>query len=256
LELTHEVIAGLLGAYARDAVDETEAQIVESHLAVCPRCRDEVRDHREVASLLGYSGAPAPPGMWDRLAASLEDPAPAVDAPRLAPVRTLDAARARRRVQRFRAVVGVAAAVVVVLAVAGGLRLRSTIQDQDDQIGRMATDAALSQAAAAASTSPGSRVVHLASSDRSVLADAVITPGGTGYLWNVQLPQPAAGRAYQLWAIVGDDKVSVGVLSASARVHRFAVPAGSVGALAVTDEPMAGSVQPTTAPVLLGTLPS
>jgi anti-sigma factor RsiW len=85
-QLKHEEIADLLGAYALDAVEPDEAELVEAHLATCPRCRDEVRDHREVASLLAYSGAAAPPGLWDSLAAALEEPAPPIDAPTLAPV--------------------------------------------------------------------------------------------------------------------------------------------------------------------------
>ena len=40
------------------------------------RCRAEVEGHREVASMLGNSGADAPEGVWDRIASQLEDTPP------------------------------------------------------------------------------------------------------------------------------------------------------------------------------------
>ena len=66
----------LLGAYALDAVDEDERRAVEAYLVVNPRARAEVAEHREVASLLAWSGAAAPDGLWDRIAANLDEPAP------------------------------------------------------------------------------------------------------------------------------------------------------------------------------------
>ena len=42
----HEDFQDLLGAYALDAVDPTERDEIERHLATCPRCRAEVAEHR------------------------------------------------------------------------------------------------------------------------------------------------------------------------------------------------------------------
>lgn len=72
----HEELQGLLGAYALDAVEPDEAEALERHLTTCPRCRNELADHREVAALLGYAGVPAPSGVWDRIIASLEETPP------------------------------------------------------------------------------------------------------------------------------------------------------------------------------------
>jgi hypothetical protein len=68
----------LLGAYALDAVDPDEREAVERHLPECPRCRNELAGHLEVAALLGNTGAPAPDGVWARIASSLEEPPPAL----------------------------------------------------------------------------------------------------------------------------------------------------------------------------------
>jgi len=79
----HTALQELLGAYALDAVEPDEAAAIERHLPTCPRCRNELSDHREVAALLGYAGAAAPRGVWDRIVASLEEPPPALDLSRM-----------------------------------------------------------------------------------------------------------------------------------------------------------------------------
>ena len=69
----------MLGAYALDAVEPEEAAALERHLPTCPRCRNELAEHREAAALLGYAaGGAAPSGIWDRIIASLEEPPPAL----------------------------------------------------------------------------------------------------------------------------------------------------------------------------------
>jgi len=75
----HQELQDLLGAYALDAVEPDEAAAIERHLPTCPRCRIELAEHREVAALMGYAGADAPSGVWDRIIASLEEPPPALN---------------------------------------------------------------------------------------------------------------------------------------------------------------------------------
>ena len=62
----------LLGAYALDAVDDDERRAVEDYLAANPRARAEVQEHREVATMLAWSGMDAPEGLWDRIVGSLD----------------------------------------------------------------------------------------------------------------------------------------------------------------------------------------
>ena len=54
--MTHDEIQDLLGAYALDAVDDDVRALVEEHIADCARCRAEVQEHREVATLLAHIG--------------------------------------------------------------------------------------------------------------------------------------------------------------------------------------------------------
>jgi anti-sigma factor RsiW len=91
LDIPVPEIEELLGAYALDAVDPDERRLVEAHLAVCPRCRDELAGHLEVASWMAGGGSRAPEGVWDRIVDALDDAGPAM---RLSPA-DLDVARRR-----------------------------------------------------------------------------------------------------------------------------------------------------------------
>ena len=82
---THHDLQELLGAFALDAVDDDERDVIEAHLAGCPRCRAEVEGHRETAALLAHSGDRAPDNVWDRIAAALDEAPPALDLARIAP---------------------------------------------------------------------------------------------------------------------------------------------------------------------------
>ncbi len=79
--MSHADASELLGAYALDAVEADEAAAIDEHLRTCPRCRDELRGHREVVGLLAYAGQEAPEGLWDRVVARINDPAESATAP-------------------------------------------------------------------------------------------------------------------------------------------------------------------------------
>lgn len=242
--LPHQEIQQLLGAFALDAVDFDEAATIEAHLATCPRCRDEVRDHREVASLLAYAGTTAPEGMWDRLAANLEDGPPAAAAPALGSGARI---ASRRQGTRGRRGIGIASAVAAAslfagLGAAGGLQVQSALRNQDADIEAVARTlsedagrARLLREAAAAALADGARSVHLVTPGNAPLADAVVLADGTGYLIDRGAPVLPSGRTYQLWAVAGGQKLSVGVLGGKVDVLTFRAPQAT-DALALTDE--------------------
>ena len=67
----------LLGAYALDAVDADERRRVEDYLEINPKAAAEVQEHREVATMLAYTGMDAPPDLWSKITAEIEADAPA-----------------------------------------------------------------------------------------------------------------------------------------------------------------------------------
>lgn len=241
-QLTHTEIQELLGAYALDAVDLDEAAVIDAHLADCPRCRSEVAEHREAATLLSFSGAAAPDGVWDKIAAGLEESPPPFKLATPIPI------RARRAPIRMLAAVAAAAAVVVI-----GLLGAQVVQQghRIDQLAAVADQRGLDQAAAAAAVAPDARTVHLESDDGSQVADAVVLPDGQGYLVEMQLPALGHDQTYQLWGILGSQTISLGVLGDDPIITSFKA-AGPLTALAITAEHTGGAVAPTTPPIVQG----
>lgn len=156
-----------------------------------------------------------PPAVWKKIASRL-DPG----------------ARARRRVAV--AVVSVAAAVVALLGV--------RVAGQERQIQRTQSevqDRAVLTAALAAQSDPAARRANLVTGDGRVLAHAVLTPNGMGYLWSDGLPSIRPGHTYQLWAVIGNEPISAGLLGADPRVVTFRA-SGHVLGLAITEERAGG----------------
>ncbi|MCB9373293.1 MAG: anti-sigma factor [Microthrixaceae bacterium] len=279
----HDELRELLGAYALDAVEPGEAAAVERHLRACPQCRAEVEEHRAVAALLGNAGAAAPAGLWDRIAEAIDGdeggapvpsdpvavlatldghdgagPRPAPDAP--APVIPLgDARRGRRWSRPTVAVAAVAAACLLVAGAVGVLTIRDQ-QARIDDLAAQVDEAGVPGSVADALADPGSRVVRLAppgSGDRpgddGLVLRAVVTADGDGYLLGGTLPDAGPGSTYQLWGLDGGRAVSLGVLGHDPGVEAFQVEAPTA-ALAITTEARGGADQPTSAPLVVGSL--
>lgn len=240
---SHDDIQALLGAYALDAAEPEEAEVVTRHLEVCPRCRAELREHREVAGLLGYAGQEAPPGLWDRIAASTQEPPPALRLHSFpAPVVGARSATRRRRTMRVRTVaVGAAAAAVVVAVLAVQVaRLDHRTAAIGNEVAASLAPGPPMHAVDAALAVPGARKVVLAPVSTSESVDAVILPGGQGYLYRSQLSPLPGAETYQLWGISGNQAVSYGLLGSNpAPVVSFTAGAG-VEALAITAESAGG----------------
>lgn len=246
--MTHDEIAELLGAYALDAVDPDERDLVEEHLLSCARCRAEVAEHREVASLLAHSGADAPEGLWDRIAGSLEEAPPRLD---LAPVRPIQAAPSAvaRRWRPSRAGVALTAAAAAVIALLG-----FQVRDQDHRIDELqaALVDPMTPAFQAALDDPDSQRFELVSGDGETIVLGAVTEDGIGYLRAKTLPDLGDNRTYQLWGAVGDQLVSLGVLGDRPTVFSF--EARGYSAFAITEEVAPGVVTSRQPPVVAGSV--
>lgn len=250
-DLSHEEVADLLGVYALDALEPAELHTVDRHVQGCKACLAEVAEHREVAGLLTPGWAKPPAGLWEKIAASIEETPPPLD---LAPVIAMKPAQPRT-VERPRRSIGMGiAAMVAVAAMAmiGFLGIR--VADDRRRINELAGGAhadELQRSVNAALADPAARKVDLVSTDGYRAAQAVVLPDGTGYLVKSNLPGLSKERTYQLWALVGTSRVSVGVLGPEVGVAPFKI-GSSVLALAITDE-TAGGVETTKKdPVVVG----
>jgi hypothetical protein len=262
--MTHDEIKELLGAYALDAVDPDERTEVEAHLPGCEDCRDEVREHLEVASHLSPALLEPPAALWESISSAISQDAGAngrsqapaavvgIEAARgTRDGRTRDAVRAERFRSLRRAGLGAVAAVAAVLLVLMSVQI-SHLNSQVHQFRNAATARPLAPAVAAAYQVPH-RQVTLTSATSGATAKILITDTGQAYWLASTLPKLSAGRIYQLWALVGGRPVSIGLIS---RPHAYA--AFTVGRAArtimLTNEPAGGTPQPTTAVLAQGTL--
>lgn len=232
-ELTaHGEVSELLGAWALDAVDPAEAALVEEHVAGCPRCRHEAVEHREVAGRLAFEGDTAPEGLWDRIAASLEETPPPLDFSRIVP---LESHRARTiRLRTFGALVAAAAVVIAGLAIEVQ-RLDARNRGIDAAVRRLQKDDTIGKVAAQATTT----TLTLRSFNGQLTAKAFLSPLGDSVIDVRNLPPLPADKEYQLWGLVNGAKISLRLLGTRPGVVQFRAGA-AVRALAITEEPAGG----------------
>src|ERR1700728_3555864 len=75
-DVSHDEIIEALGAYALDAVDPEEADVIRRHVETCPACAAEVLEHHQVAALLGNTGGDAPAHLWEEIAGRIGEHPP------------------------------------------------------------------------------------------------------------------------------------------------------------------------------------
>jgi len=234
--VTHEELRDLLPAYALDALAPDEARAVEAHLATCAECQAELRGLRQVAAELG-TGVPVvtPPAALRR--------------------QVIEAARPRARViilpQRWGLALG-AAAVAVIIALAGlGVALdrrlaavQERLAAQEQTLALLASPSA--KTAALAGTVPGNvRLVY----DPERRQGALVVS---------DLRDPGANLVYQVWLIAGQQPESAGIFRPSPG-RPLIIPLSAdflrYRLVAISIEPgPRGSPQPTTTPILSGTI--
>ena len=256
-DLTPAELDELLAAHALDAVDGDERAQVEAWIARTPRARRDVDELRETASLLTFSADDdVPTDLWTRIEAHLSEAPPPL---RLAPIRELDAQRedrdaSRARLSRRTWLVGVAAAVALVIAVGVGIVEARRNSDQDARLAQITAGMhgrTMERAATVAAMEPGARVAQLTSSDGTRMASIVTTTEGRGYVVVDKLPKLPDGQTYQLWALMPEGMqptmVSVGVLGRNPTVSAFTTDTKVMGygltmedspGVMVTDQPM------------------
>ena len=251
-----ESVADLLGVYAIDALDPDEAARVQAHLGECPRCDQEVDQHRETIALLAAVGGPAPEQVWDRIASSISPDTAGTASP---PPPRLVPAAARRRPRWAKPLWGAAlAAAAAVAAVVGVQTARvDQLNHKVDQLSTAARQSGGFQGLAAALVDPSAHRYTLTSTSHGgrTLGQLVILPSGASYLVDSRLAPLASDLTYQMWSMVQGRAVSVGLLGARPGTVAFAVdPTVQAKAYLVTVEPAGGVVAPTSAPVAQATL--
>ena len=250
-QLSHHQIEELLGAFALDAVDGPERDVIEAHLTGCPRCRAEVTGHRETAALLAHSGARAPEGVWSQIAEALDEAPPELDMARIVPGRPARWSRRSVSLRTAAAAVAVAAALTAFLGVQVG-RQDARLDRVQNLVQGFLRKEGIRSAAMAAMGDPKAEELKLTAPDgKSAEARLVRQPDGTGFLVADHLSPLPANRTYQLWAVRPEAKISLAVLGNDPDVAPFRIT-GPVLAYAITEEVANGVAASQNPPVVVG----
>jgi anti-sigma-K factor RskA len=220
----------LLGAYALDAVDDDERRRIDDYLEVNPRAANEVQAHREVATMLAFTGMDAPDDLWGRISAEIGEQAPP-PGPELARVMSIDDHPRRRRISTVAPWVVSAAAAAVLAFVAIGIADRADAPNEP-----------LANALEIAQGDRDSVTTTLVSEASDASAEAIIDQDGHGFVVAQGLPTLPEDQTYQLWGVVEDGQViSLGIFGPNPEIETFTVE-GPVSALAITIEEFPGVI--------------
>jgi hypothetical protein len=229
-------------AHALRALPADESALVEAAIAFDEDLKVEYESYRRVAAELveAFSDVvpAASPQMWDRiaLAAGLEsspDLSPADAKIEVEP--PVPSSRWNRAAPFLLGIAAVAISVGITASVMG---------NQDEP-------ASLEALAAASADLPGSLEVALVDPAGGPAAvDAVVTVDGQGFVDGSSLPILPENRTYQLWAIVGGEVISVGIMGNRPDISSFRVE-GQLAGLAISEEVLGGVVVSEQDPVAL-----
>ncbi|MHB8508796.1 MAG: anti-sigma factor [Candidatus Dormibacteria bacterium] len=254
----HSQVDGLLGAYALGAVTSDEAELVRDHVVACDGCAEALGRLAETAAALSLAvdDVPAPRGLRERvLAAARADEAAMADetasaAGMIVPLHGKRRLMELAMVGRFpttwsrRARISVfvpAAAAAAVLVSLGGWNLN--LQHQLDLQGK--TQPVATTIEGEIRGAAGSHVGTITYMPQQKLALVSLHA----------LATPADGRAYELWLLrPGQRAQPVVVFRPEADGNKvLVVPTDiSSGELAITVEPIGGSLQPSSDPIAVG----
>jgi hypothetical protein len=244
--MSHDEANELLAVAALHAVDAETLAAVEEHAATCPRCQSELDANRAVAAAIGNSVEELPEGLWTNISSQLwerqgdrAEMPPLVVGDSSAEVVAISRSRLSRRRSLFGALAVAVAASIVALAI-GLASAQSHVTNLQAELAK-ANRSVVKGALAA----PGHTVVNLTSASDVRLAEFVMLPNGTGYLVESSMPALASNETYQLWGIVKDSPVSIGVMGSKPGLVAFTMDTSPLPSeLAVTVQKAGGSLTP------------
>lgn len=267
--LGHDEAHERLAELALDTLDAADRARLVAHVAQCPACSAELDEWRAATAAMALS-ASSSRDSTERASAvrgRLLARAKASKEATLAPPRSVS--RGWSPMNRM-AVSAAAVAVASVALNAFFLRDRTQLRDELASLGRRA--AAMAHASDSLHVVVAGRDSIIASLTGRDMSLVRLTSSATHEAWALMfwnrttnawtfvahnLPQPAAGRTYQLWLVTAGAKISAGTFAPGVNGEAvvravYALGRDALKAVAVTDEPAGGVPQPTGPFVVIG----
>jgi anti-sigma-K factor RskA len=237
------------GAFALNALDDSERERMVKHLETCAECRDEVREMQAVAARVGSALAASPPAaMRDRalLAASQTPQLPAAPKRREAAAVSIADFKSTARASAMTRTALAAAAVVFAIFAVVSIAIAVDQHAANQRTMQVSATVASILGAPDAQTLPLS--LGSAGSGNIVMSAA----SGEAFFVSRQLAPAPPGKTYEMWAIDGSGAaIPSGLMSPSggATLSVLSTNPSAARAFAVTVEPAGGSPHPTSAPI-------
>jgi anti-sigma-K factor RskA len=256
--MSTEHVQELLDLYILDALEPEEQALVDDHLEICATCRQELERSKQVLALLAWTPDQRDPSpdLYDRLVLRLAPRAPQLAQTR--PARAaVPAAPPRRRWWSLPPQWGfrlAALATCMALLLGGwGLRQQRQVEDLDTRVAEYDRIASILRASEMQLVVLQPQNPDLQGTQARLLLDL---DDSDAFMAISSLPALPKGQAYQLWMIDGDQPLSAGVFQVGPQGEASMVVdmpdrARQYDAVGITVEPEAGSVQPTSKPILL-----
>jgi anti-sigma-K factor RskA len=237
----------LTGAYAVDALPDTERELFEEHLDACEACQLEVAELQATAAALGAAQHERPPAsLRDAVLAEVDRTRQEPPLPSAAPAAEAQVVPLRPSfAQRLLA----PAAAILTLAVIGLTVVLGSLN------ARMADLEAMAAPVTTVLTAPDAITLAAEGADGSRARIIAAPSVGEGVIFVDDLEPMDASSVYQLW-LVGTDGIPTpaGLLHVDDRgrgAHVMTGDMSGVAAVALTREPAGGSPTPTSDPVVV-----
>jgi anti-sigma-K factor RskA len=262
-KMAHENFQELMPGHSLSALDLPETDSLEGHLATCEVCRDEQDLWRSTAAALALSSAavePSPRVREQILEQVRKDKKATPTDLATEDAKVVPFTAQRRNVWSSVGSWSAIAASIALLAVLTALfvvwrenrSLKGELAQIKSQVSLTEAELARERETIALLTGSGARLTELAGTNiaRGARATIAYDPDGRALLLASGLPAAPPGKAYQLWFIVGNQKLPGKVFSTDATGSgklRDEIPAiARAGAVfAVTLEPAEGVLAPT-----------
>ena len=255
-EIDRAELRNLAAAYALAALEPEEARQFEALLETSPQLQREVAEYREISALLALEAPAAVPdaSTWKRLQERIGEAQSGV----------LRFRKPRARIPTRSTLAWAAAAAGILVAGALTLRMRDLSQElatRTDELERATTDLSTRQQLIDQVLGVNTVVFTLVSTAAPEPSVRVFWNRETN-IWLLHAtnlaPAPPA-RVYQLWFIRGGNPIPSVTFNSGPDGQAVVTAAGpsAIAGLthaAVTEEPEGGSEQPTSEPILVGTV--